>query len=177
MPKKTAHARSGVQRSRPKQKSFELVRPDADKKVLAPVESDAEAEAVASGVVDMEEVEEVEEQSIPEKVTVTPISSGKPPRNAVARSSAATISTDNASKGAATRPATDVSADNTPRSAADRLAARRLAAQKAQQRTPVSLISAEHYGYVRKDLVFILILAIIMFSAIIIMHFVPAIGG
>ena len=69
-----------------------------------------------------------------------------------------------------------IATDKAPKSAASRLAARRQAAQKAQ-RTPVSLISAEHYGYVRKDLAFILVLAIIMFSAIIIMHFVPAIGG
>ena len=40
-----------------------------------------------------------------------------------------------------------------------------------------SLITAEHYAYVRRDLIYILILAIIMFSAIVILHFVPAIGG
>jgi hypothetical protein len=60
-------------------------------------------------------------------------------------------------------------------SAAARLAARRKAVQKAQR--SVTLISAENYAYVRKDLLFIAILAIVMFSAIIILHFVPAIGG
>jgi len=62
-------------------------------------------------------------------------------------------------------------------SAAARLAARRQAAQKAQQRAAASLITAEHYAYVRKDLVFIAILAAIMFAAIIILHFVPGIGA
>ncbi len=50
--------------------------------------------------------------------------------------------------------------------------------------TPVSVrenestkATAEHYGYVRKDLIFIAILAIILFGIIIGLHFVPAIGG
>ncbi len=61
-------------------------------------------------------------------------------------------------------------------SAAERLAARRQAAQKTQRTSP-ALITAEHYSYVRKDLIFIAILAIIMLSIIIGLHFVPAIGG
>jgi hypothetical protein len=61
-------------------------------------------------------------------------------------------------------------------SAAARIAARRQAAQKGQQRAATSLITPEHYSYVRKDLRFILILAIIMFAVIIILHFVPGIG-
>src|SRR6266705_3135376 len=61
-------------------------------------------------------------------------------------------------------------------SASARLAARRQASQKAQ-RAPATLITAEHYSYVRKDLIFIAILAIIMFSIIIGLHFVPAVGG
>jgi len=49
--------------------------------------------------------------------------------------------------------------------------------QKAQQRAAATLITAEHYAYVRRDLMFIAILAVIMFSAIIILHFVPGIGS
>jgi hypothetical protein len=60
-------------------------------------------------------------------------------------------------------------------SASARLAARRQAAQKAQ-RTPAALITAEHYSYVRKDLIAIAVLAIIMFSIIIGLHFVLAVG-
>ena len=62
-------------------------------------------------------------------------------------------------------------------SAATRPAARRQAAQKTSQRSPAALITAEHYSYVRKDLIFIAILAAIMFSVIIILHFVPGIGS
>ena len=60
-------------------------------------------------------------------------------------------------------------------SASARLAARRQAAQKAQ-RAPAPLVTAEHYSYVRKDLITIAILAIIMFSIIIGLHFVLAVG-
>jgi cell division septation protein DedD len=144
MPKKTANARSGVQRGRTRQKSFELVRPNADENVLETMESSEDVEIAAS---EAEEMEMVEVKSEPEKVPVA------------ALASTAAVSTESA-----------------PKSAASRMAARRQAALKAQ-RTPVSLIAAENYGYVRKDLIFILILAIIMFAAIIIMHFVPAIGG
>lgn len=138
MPKKTANARSGAQRSRTKQKSFELVHPISDEKVLETAE-DSEKEEITSSE---EVVEQVEATSVPEKVPAAPV----------------------------------ISVESAPKSVASRMAARRQAALKAQ-RAPVNLITAEHYGYVRKDLIFILILAVIMFSAIIIMHFVPAIGG
>jgi hypothetical protein len=62
-------------------------------------------------------------------------------------------------------------------SAATRLAARRQTTQKTPQRSSAPLITAEHYSYVRKDLIFIAILAAIMFSVIIILHFVPGIGS
>jgi hypothetical protein len=56
-------------------------------------------------------------------------------------------------------------------SASARLAARRQAAQKTQ-RSSVALITTEHYRYVRKDLIYIAILAIIMFSILIALFFV-----
>lgn len=146
MPKKTTHARSGAQRGRTRQKSFELVRPASDRDVRETIESneeDEEQEVETAGVIKME-TSAVEAESKPEPVTVA---------------------------------ASVASAESTSKSAASRLAARRQAAQKAQQRSSANLITAEHYNYVRKDLIFILVLAIIMFSAIIIMHFVPAIGG
>ena len=62
-------------------------------------------------------------------------------------------------------------------SAAARLAARRQAALKQQVQRNANLVTSEHYAYVKRDLIYILILAIIMFSAIIVLHFVPAIGG
>jgi hypothetical protein len=56
-------------------------------------------------------------------------------------------------------------------SASARLAARRQASQK-QQRSTVALITAEHYRYVRNDLIYIAILAAIMFSILIVLFFV-----
>jgi len=56
-------------------------------------------------------------------------------------------------------------------SAAARMAARRRAAQKAQQRNASSLITAEHFAYVRRDLITIAILACIMFTAIIVLYY------
>jgi hypothetical protein len=56
-------------------------------------------------------------------------------------------------------------------SASARLAARRQAAQKTQRSSP-TLITAEHYRYVRNDLIYIAILAAIMFSLLIVLFFV-----
>jgi hypothetical protein len=55
-------------------------------------------------------------------------------------------------------------------SASTRLAARRQAAQKTK-RSSVTLITAEHYRYVRNDLIYIAILATIMFSILIVLFF------
>src|SRR5579875_3084853 len=154
MPKKTAYSRSGAQRNKARQKSFELVRPGSNEKsALATVESRKKAEVAEAEVEEKqeEEVEEAEEEQEPEK-------KGEKRANAkviVSETPAATSAT--------------------PKSAAARLAARRQAAQKAQQRSTTNLILAENYAYVRKDLVFILILAVIMFSAIIALHFI--VGG
>ena len=63
------------------------------------------------------------------------------------------------------------STTTTKTSASARLAARRQASQK-QQRSTVSLITAEHYRYVRNDLIYIAILAAIMFSILIVLFFV-----
>lgn len=69
-----------------------------------------------------------------------------------------------------TKTAVDtVTASNT--SASARLAARRQAAQKTQ-RSSVALITSEHYRYVRNDLIYIAILATIMFSILIVLFFV-----
>jgi hypothetical protein len=97
----------------------------------------------------------------------------EPEKSAVATTTAETSPGEHESTKVSAEPA----AITAPKaSASARLAARRQAAQKSQ-RAPVALITAEHYSYVRKDLIFIAILAIIMFSIIIALHFVPAIGG
>lgn len=56
-------------------------------------------------------------------------------------------------------------------SASARLAARRQASQKTQRST-ATLITAEHYRYVRNDLIYIAILAAIMFTILIVLFFV-----
>lgn len=169
MPKKTANARGNAQRNRAKlQKNVQLVRPNA----AAPrnqreseLREEVEETPTATTL-----VAEVEEESS-EQVEPSP----PPSRRRRARASAE----------APAPPAVDASAvpdipdPTTPRSASERMAARRQqqAAQKTQQRQAPTLVTVEHYSYVRRDLIFIAILAIIMFSALIILHFVPAIGG
>src|SRR5579859_4728214 len=164
MPKKTASARGGASRNRPKaQKSVQLVRPNA---------------AVS------EDVTQQAESSIEEEETTLAAPTAK-----AAAASTATVSKTEAIIGKksdgesvtsqAQKAVEETSAVNSKGNAAARLAARRQG-QAALKPTPprnASLITSEHYAYVRRDLIYILILAIIMFSAIIILHFVPAIGG
>lgn len=57
-------------------------------------------------------------------------------------------------------------------SASTRLAARRKAAQKAQQRQATALLTPEHFSYVRRELIIIGSLAVIMFAAIIILYII-----
>jgi hypothetical protein len=88
--------------------------------------------------------------------------------NGVAVSTATAASTKNEKED--TKPvATTSAAPKT--SASARLAARRQASQKAQRST-ATLITAEHYRYVRNDLIYIAILAAIMFSILIVLFFV-----
>jgi hypothetical protein len=62
-------------------------------------------------------------------------------------------------------------------SAAGRLAARRQSSQQRQQRNISTLITAEHYSYVRKDLIYIAILAVIMLAIIIVIYFVLGVNA
>ncbi|HKF36481.1 MAG TPA: hypothetical protein VKB35_06225 [Ktedonobacteraceae bacterium] len=148
MAKKTARTRSTAQRNRPKApKSFELVRQAA-----------AEKEA---------EVEESLEPANSDVVTLTTTTATSMSEKEITKAAPAPVAESEGTKAIATHKA----------SASERLAARRQAAQKAQQRASAPLITAEHYGYVRRDLVYIAILALIMFAVLIGLHFVPAIGG
>ena len=159
MPKKTVTARGGAQRNKPRvraQKSIELVRQPSDERGQ---EQEPEQETVShveptAVSVSTMAAPEVKESKSKSKSSVT-----SETRQSESTSSDSSVAA--APKG----------------SAASRLAARRQASQRAQQRNAATLITAEHYTYVRKDLVFIAILAAIMFSAIIILHFVPGIGS
>ena len=135
-------------RNRPKaQKSFELVRQTAIEKEA---ELEDSPEPANSDVVTLTTATSVSEKESKKTATVpVPMDESE---------STKAIATHNAS-------------------ASERLAARRQAAQKAQQRSSMTLITAEHYGYVRRDLIYIAILALVMFAVLIGLHFVPAIGG
>jgi hypothetical protein len=169
MPKKTASARGGASRNKPKpQKSIQLVRPDAT------VKND-----VAVNENDIQQDESSEEETT--LAASTPALTSKAAVASAATVSKTEVATSKKSEiesvpSQKEQTAVDSSAANKG-SAAARLAARRQAVLKPQASRNASLITAEHYAYVRRDLIYILILAIIMFSAIIILHFVPAIGG
>lgn len=156
MPKKTAYSRSGAQqRNKPKQKSFELVRPVSDENVLEAVESNEEEESEE----DVVEVTASSEEPAVEKKQEVEVKEVK-------------VRGGKSAKTNAPAPVADVGeTSGSPKSAAARMAARRQATQQAQ-RSSANLIVAENYGYVRKDLIFILVLAIIMFGTIIALHFV-----
>ena len=155
MPKKTAPARGGAQRNKSRarvQKNFELVRQTSDEQ-----EQEQEQETISSA----------EPTAFNVSTMLAPEVKESKSKSSVTRETRQSEST-NSDTGVAAAP---------KGSAAARLAARRQASQKAQQRNAAALITAEHYTYVRRELVFIAILAAIMFSAIIILHFVPGIGS
>lgn len=169
MPKKTTHTRGNVQqRRKPKaQKSFELVHPiSVEDEIENKDDDDFELE-----ITDLPESEKVAAPSSRTKKEAA--ASPKSDRPSAPKSEKAPV----LKTVEENEPAEVVEEMVTaPRSSASaRIAARRQAGQKTQR--AVSLISAQNYSYVRKDLIFIAILAIIMFSAIIALHFVPAIGG
>jgi hypothetical protein len=163
MPKKTATTRGGAQRNKPRvkvQKSFELVRQVSDEpEQEQEQEQEQEPEAVSSA----------EPTAVSVSTLVAPeIKENKSKSKRVASSEVKQSESTSIDTGTVTAP---------KGSAAARLAARRHGVQRAQQRAAATLITAEHYAYVRRDLMFIAVLAVIMFSAIIILHFVPGIGS
>jgi hypothetical protein len=167
MPKKTASARGGASRNRPKaQKSVQLVRPNA-----AAVENETQQDESSVSV-----EEETTLAAPTAKATAASTATVSKKEAATGKKSEEESATSQAQK------AVEETTTTTDRgSAAARLAARRQgqaqAALKPAAPRNASLITAEHYAYVKRDLIYILILAIIMFSVIITLHFVPAIGG
>ncbi len=182
MPKKST--RGAAQRNRAKvQKNVSLVRPNAGvatEETETPVEVEVKETQVA--VEDGVEESGASAEAAPTTATATATTTtARAVSTATAgnrgRSRRATRS------GAASAPtieekeSEEAVAETAPQGRASaRLTARRQNAQKSQQRVAPTLITAEHYAYVRKDLVYIAILAILMFATIIILHFVPGIG-
>ncbi len=174
MPKKSTSARSGVQRTKPKaQKSFELVRPVSEvqepqtEETLTP-ENSADETVSATPVISKASSELNALPTVPKK---------KDRSSSVATATAPIVPI---APKVADIEAPVTALNETPVSAlkgnaSTRLAARRNA-QRVQQRSSASLITPEHYSYVRKDLAFIAVLAAIMFIAIVVLYFVPGIG-
>lgn len=172
MPKKTAHSRNTAQRNKPRaQKSIELVRQTSAEKEVevesSPEPAHAGATSTATSPAPVNESKSAKTVTAPTSVNEDESTKAIATHNARPKDEPLDVQQkDESTKAIATHNA----------SASERLAARRQAAQKAQ-RSSVSLVTAEHYSYVRKDLIYIAILAIIMFAIIIGLHFVPAIGG
>lgn len=179
MPKKSASARNAAQRNKPKaQKSFELVRQTVQEK-------DALEEKEVASQVEAEDSNELAGAGESPVAALDSPSASTNAKKVSAKNSVATTSRKNTtpqpqltSPDAGLKETSSATVTTAPKgSAAARLAARRQTAQKPQSRMATPLVTAEHYAYVRRELIIIAILALIMFSVIIILHFVPAIGG
>lgn len=163
MPKKSTPARSSAQRNKPRaQKSFELVRPVSEVQELE-VENSTTEDSEARIATTTPSVSELSAlPAVPKKKEKSgSVATEEAPIVPVVPEVAVPAEPQAAPKG----------------SASARLAARRQNTQRTQQRSAATLITAEHYSYVRKDLVFIAVLAAIMFIALIVLHFVPGIGS
>jgi len=168
MPKKATSARSGVQRTKPKtQKSFELVRPISQVQERASEKTSVTAEEPAL-------VESTNETSAPTKpiaeLTASPTVPQKKARSSSVATEVAPVETVTPKAPAAV----EAPVVATKGSASARLAARK---NTQRSRSQATLITAEHYSYVRRDLAFIAVLAAIMFITIIVLYFIPGIGA
>lgn len=177
MPKKSASARGAAQRNKPKvQKNIELVRP-----TKASDESAIETADKSDDIGSVKIATSVDTLVAPKAKSSGSTRRRSTPAPKVRESSdllaIPAVKQDEQEQEEATPVSVAPPAAASPKSASARLAARRQSGQKNQQRPAVSLITAEHYSYVRKDLAFIAVLALIMFAAIIILHFVPGIGS
>ena len=175
MPKKSTPARSGVQRTKPKtQKSFELVRPTSqvqeledEEIVLSPEETTSETSATiveAQSSSDLDALPTVPKKRVRSGNIATEVAPAEP------TSAKETKRVVEDPIVAEPKEAVEAPVPIAPKSSA----ATRLAANKTAQRTRrsnVSLITAEHYSYVRRDLIFIAVLAVIMFAALIVIYF------
>lgn len=170
MPKKATTARSRAQRNKPKaQKSFELVRPES---IITEAEENSTREAAESIITEENSVRESkastaitrQEKSKTSGRAATAVSSQKESKTSERATTAASIQEEQETK--------TPEQQNTPApgSASARLAARRQASQRTQQRSVPTLITSEHFTYVRKDLIRIAIFAVVMFTAIIVLY-------
>ncbi|HEY7417116.1 MAG TPA: hypothetical protein VH593_18155 [Ktedonobacteraceae bacterium] len=154
MPKKSSSGRSGSQRQRTRaQKGVELVRPTSEENTSEAVE---------------------EKQQVKESVataTATPETPKTETSKAESKSNRASTAISEPAEAPKSEPKTAAPETVPPKagSASARIAAKRHTTLRVQRN--VSLISPEHFAYVRRDLIFIGILAIIMIGAIITLYF------
>ena len=184
MPKKATPARSGVQRTKLKtQKSFELVRPVTqvqEREIEETGEIQEEPTSVETASAEFSS-ESAALPTVPQKKAkaTSSVSTEAVPVETVSQKNAkpASVATEVAPVETVTPKAT--ATVETPVTAAKGSASARMAARKntqRSQRSQATLITSEHYSYVRRDLAFIAILAAIMFIAIIVLYFIPGIG-
>ena len=156
MPKKTTASRSGAQRNRPRaQKSIEVVHQPAsvtttEQEPVTDEQTEKTLESYAATPAPATTTAKATTRTAAKTKTATPEVREEPP---VEQESPISV----APKG----------------SAAARLAARRQG-QRSQLKSAATLITAEHYTYVKRDLVIIAILASVMFVAIIVLYFILA---
>lgn len=202
MPKKSTPVRSGAQRSKPKaSKGFELVRPSTQESELVEVEQPRENESrteiarperaerdanesKATATVTRERVEDIENGSVvPQRRSRGRTTQGTQGAQrvsefaslpAVPREKRDEVAEDTEDMTSTTSTAI-TPATTAKGTASERLAARRQGTQKVQRRNVAALVTAEHYSYVRRDLKFIAVLAIIMFIILAVLYFVPGI--
>jgi hypothetical protein len=163
MPKKSAGPRHGAQRNKPKvKKNFELVRPER-------VETEESSTTSAKVAIAAQE----------ESGTSSSAADGRgqaPSLREESRTSGRASTAERRGQAPPQREEAETKTEerqNTPAagSATSLLAAQRQAAQKLQQRSAGTLITSEHFAYVRKDLIKIAVFAVLMFTAIIVLYF------
>lgn len=175
MPKKSANTRGGASRNRPRpqQKSVQLVRPVPAGSQSAVARDEEETPSAVATTTAAEPVEKKAGSRRRVSSTVSAPSS----RVVDEPVTKTTEETDTAEAIKVTGAAAAAAEVTAPRSASARMAARRKAAQNVQTRRSENLITAEHYAYVRRDLIFIAILAFLMLATLVVLHFVPGIGS
>ena len=185
MPKRSSSGRSGSQRQRTRtQKSVELLRPISEEDTTEAVEEQQQVKESVATATATPETSQSESSKSDREATAssepveTPESESVSERKSEAGSrSKASSSSGSGSKKSSSSTLTPTSTATTSEtvssragSASARIAAKRQATQRPQR--AVSLITPEHFTYVRRDLIFIAILAVIMIAAIITLYFV-----
>ncbi|MDQ2886646.1 MAG: hypothetical protein M3Y39_11235 [Chloroflexota bacterium] len=159
MPKKTTASRSGAQRNRPRaQKNIEVVRQPA-----------------SVTTTEQEPVTDEQTEKTLESYATTPAPAATTARSTTRTAAKTKTVTPEVREEPPVEQENPVVPTAPKGSAAARLAARRQG-QRSQLRSSATLITAEHYTYVKRDLVTIAILASFMFVAIIVLYLILARG-